>query len=121
MTTKAMPLSAGVCSRNCVNASSPPAEAPMPTMRKVRSADGLLFVDAAGADLAAARAGRRFQDWVGVDFFKVRRGRAKPFPENIGSGFALRKSNDLRRVEPAGAHHSSSLSTGLHPIAGASR
>ena len=30
--TNAMPLSAGTCRRNCSNASSPPAEAPMPTM-----------------------------------------------------------------------------------------
>jgi len=30
--TKAMPLPAGTCPRNCSKASSPPAEAPMPTM-----------------------------------------------------------------------------------------
>ena len=30
--TKAMPLPSGTCLRNCSSASSPPAEAPMPTM-----------------------------------------------------------------------------------------
>src|SRR5512140_3433811 len=30
--TNAMPLDAGTCVRNCSKASSPPAEAPMPTM-----------------------------------------------------------------------------------------
>jgi hypothetical protein len=31
MTTKAMPLSAGMCSKNDLSACSPPAEAPIPT------------------------------------------------------------------------------------------
>jgi len=30
--TKAIPLSAAICVKNCSNASNPPAEAPMPTM-----------------------------------------------------------------------------------------
>ena len=32
MTTKAMPLSAGIAAKKLLNASSPPAEAPMPTI-----------------------------------------------------------------------------------------
>ena len=31
MTTNAIPLSAGMCVKNCLSASRPPAEAPMPT------------------------------------------------------------------------------------------
>ena len=33
--TKAMPLPFGTCAKKCSKASSPPAEAPMPTMRNV--------------------------------------------------------------------------------------
>ena len=32
--TKAMPLSGGILLKNCSRASNPPAEAPIPTMRK---------------------------------------------------------------------------------------
>src|SRR3989304_10276672 len=34
MTTKAIPLSGGIWEKNCSNASSPPAEAPIPTIKK---------------------------------------------------------------------------------------
>ena len=34
MRTKAIPLSGGIWEKNCSNASSPPAEAPMPTTKK---------------------------------------------------------------------------------------
>src|SRR5512142_1780170 len=64
--TKAMPVSGGMGVKNCCIASSPPAEAPMPTI-----------LDLCGTDVLASSVGaRRLARWLG------------PFPPP-GSGFTI--------------------------------
>ena len=53
--TKAMPVSVGRCARSSVKASSPPADAPMPTMGK--PAGGAGFAGGEGASRTGVRLG----------------------------------------------------------------
>jgi hypothetical protein len=64
-----MPLPAGTCSKNFTSASSPPAEAPMPTMGKERYALILPFTGDFGAVLATSRADGLFGGLAETGFF----------------------------------------------------
>jgi hypothetical protein len=55
--TNAIPLPAGTCRRNCSMASSPPAEAPIPTIGNETPASG---ADASCETALADLSGRRF-------------------------------------------------------------
>ena len=68
--TKAMPVSAGSALSSWVKASSPPAEAPTPTIGKVGLSDGSGRPSACG-DSGAASSRRRLGGWrLGADFLR---------------------------------------------------
>ena len=57
MRTKAIPLSGGIWEKNCSNASSPPAEAPMPTTK-------ILFLYPQRRAMPALTVQQTAQDWA---------------------------------------------------------
>jgi hypothetical protein len=82
-TTNAMPVSVGMCSRNWVSASRPPAEAPTPTIGQANSKTWA----------AGGRVDRRFCGPGAVDFFKMR-----VKPSRDGHRIRLRRDETAQRL-----------------------
>jgi len=106
----AMPVSVGMWANNSLSASSPPAEAPMPTMGKMLSRK-LMGAGAAGARLGVLRAAGFFArsgfagfsgvglDFTGADFFFGGMGEALATFVVAGGTFVLLAIVQVAEVE----------------------